>query len=368
MGLTMRHSLVATLVTLLCLPRSAPAQGDAQLLPPPAGSGLLRMEVDSGPREVTLVAGPFDLEAGGSGHIHHSHEMEYPVLRFDWPTDGWVRGFRLEVTDGDGNPLDRRLIHHLNVVNYGRRQLFYPAIERTLAIGQETEDIVMPATVGIPVSRGMPMGLIVAWHNESPEPVVDVMVRLTLLWMPTNQAPRPVDLLPVYADVVYPIGRSVTFDLPPGPVTFSADIRMPISGRVIGIGGHAHDFAREIRLEQVSPERATVVSLGTHLDSEGRLVKIEHRLPGLWTRGTPLRAGRTYRLAGTYDNPTGAVIPDGAMVHLAALFAPDRLADWPRLDLDDPETRKDLAFLASRGSERLAGGHKHAEGVAEHAH
>src|SRR5690606_19511375 len=172
------------------------------------------------------------------------------------------RGFRLEVTDGDGNPLDRRLIHHLNVVNYDRRQLFYPAVERTLAIGQETEDIILPATIVVPISRGTRMCLIVAWHNEKPEPVVDVMVRLALVWMPTNQMPRPVDVLPVYADVIYPIGRNANFDLPAGPSTFSADLRMPVSGRIIGAGGHAHDFGREIRFAQVAPKERTVLRLG----------------------------------------------------------------------------------------------------------
>jgi hypothetical protein len=361
----MRRFTVPVLADVLILPTRAPAQAPSGIQP---GAELLQVAVDSNRKEVTLVAGPFDIAGGGEGHAHHTHEMEYPVLRFDWPTDGWLRGFRLEVTDGDGNPLDRRLIHHLNVVNYGRRQLFYPAIERTLAIGQETEDIILPATIGVPVTRGMPMGLIVAWHNEKPEPVVDVMVKLSIVWMPTNQMPRPVNVLPVYADVIYPIGRNANFDLPAGATTFSADLRMPVSGRIIGAGGHAHDFGREITFAQVAPTERKVLRLAMTLDPEGRLLEIERKLPGLLGLGTRLHAGRTYRLSGAYDNPTGATIPDGAMVHLALMFAPDRLADWPRLDPDDPDTQKDLAFLAARGSARLAGGHEHAEDEGEHEH
>ncbi|HJS48071.1 MAG TPA: hypothetical protein VJ773_08825 [Gemmatimonadales bacterium] len=322
---------------------------------------LLRVAVDSGRKEVALVAGPFDIPGGGGEHAHHAHEMEYPVLRFEWPTDGWLRGFRLEVTDGDGRQLDRRLIHHLNVVNFGRRQLFYPAVERTLAIGQETEDIVLPATIGVPITRGTPMGLIVAWHNESPEPVVDVRVTLRIVWSPTNQMPRPVDVLPVYADVIYPIGRNANFDLPPGASTFSADLTMPLAGRIIGAGGHGHDYGRRITFVEVAPEEKTILDLGVTLDGEGRLLEIERKLPGLWGAGTRLAAGATYRLTGTYQNPTGATIPEGAMVHLAMMFAPERLADWPRLDPADPDTRKDLAFLAARGSARTAGEHEHQE-------
>jgi len=361
----MRRFAAQLLAAALALPANALAQAPSDA---PAGADLLKVAVDSGRKEVTLVAGPFDIAGGGGGHVHHTHEMEYPVLRFDWPTDGWLRGFRLEVTDGDGNPLDRRLIHHLNVVNFGRRQLFYPAVERTLAIGQETEDIILPATIGVPIARGTPMGLIVAWHNEKPEPVVDVMVKLSIVWMPTNQMPRPVDVLPVYADVIYPIGRNANFDLPAGPSTFSADLRMPVSGRIIGAGGHAHDYGRAITFAQVAPTERSVLRLGVKLDGEGRLLEIERKLPGLLGRGTRLRAGHTYRLSGSYENPTGEAITDGAMVHLALMFAPDRLAAWPRLDPADPDTQKDLAFLAARGSARLAGDHEHAEGEGEHQH
>ncbi len=344
------------LCSLLALPAGGAAQSTPATAPP---SDLLRVAVDSGRKEVVLIAGPFDIPGGGGEHAHHTHEMEYPVLGFDWPTDGWLRGFRLEVTDGDGNPLDRRLIHHLNVVNYGRRQLFYPAIERTLAVGQETEDIVLPATIGVPISAGTPMGLIVAWHNENPEPVVDVRVKLTIVWMPTNQMPRPVDVLPVYADVIYPIGRNANFDLPPGASTFSAELAMPVSGRIIGAGGHAHDYGRAITFSEVSPRERDVLRLAMSLDEAGRLLEIERKLPGLWGRGTRLTAGRTYRLAGSYENPTGKTIPAGAMVHLALMFAPDRLADWPRLDPANPDTQKDLAFLAARGSAREDGEHEH---------
>lgn len=359
---------VPALLAALTLAGAA-ATAAAQPSPAPApGADLLRVAVDSGRKAVTLIAGPFDIAGGGGEHAHHAHEMEYPVLRFDWPTDGWLRGFRLEVTDGDGRPLDRRLIHHLNVVNYGRRQLFYPAVERTLAIGQETEDIILPATIGVPITRGTPMGLIVAWHNEKPEPVVDVMVKLTLVWMPTNQMPRPVDVLPVYADVIYPIGRNANFDLPPGATTFSADLKMPVSGRIIGAGGHAHDYGRAITFAQVAPSEKQVLRLAMTLDDEGRLVEIDRKLPGLWGAGTRLVAGRTYRLSGSYDNPTGETIPDGAMVHLALMFAPDRLADWPALDPSDPDTEKDLAFLAARGSARGTGEHQHEEGAEEHEH
>lgn len=360
----------SVLVVLFALPTLAFAQAAPATTPAPTpGSDLLRVSVDSGKKEVLLLAGPFDIEGGGgSGHVHHEHEMEYPVIRFAWPTDGWLRGFRLEVTDGDGNPIDRRLIHHLNLVNFGRRQLFYPAVERTLAVGQETGDITLPATIGVPITAGTPMGLIVAWHNEKPEPVIDVMVRLTLIWSPTNQMPRPKDVIFVYADVLYPIGRNANFDLPAGPSSFTREFEMTVSGRVLGAGGHLHDYGREIRFERLGEggrgaggggqeDAETIIRLPAKSDATGRLAEIGRTLPGIWGQGIRLKAGERYRLIGTYLNPTGEAITEGAMVHLAMMFTPDRLSDWPALDLSNPDTQKDLAFLAARGSKR--GEHQH---------
>jgi hypothetical protein len=153
---------------------------------------------------------------------------------------------------------------------------------------------------------------------------------------------------------------------------------MPVSGRVLGAGGHLHDYGKELRFERLpagergagSGEREdpeTVIRLGAKSDSAGRLAEIGRTLPGIWGQGIRLKAGEHYRLIGTYFNPTGEAIREGAMVHLAMMFAPDRLADWPALDLSDPDTQKDLAFLAARGSKR-GEQHEHAEGEGEHQH
>ena len=41
-------------------------------------------------------------------------------------------------------------------------------------------------------------------------------LKLTMLWTPKNQNPRPVNSLPIYMDVNLTVGGSNTFDVPPG--------------------------------------------------------------------------------------------------------------------------------------------------------
>lgn len=347
--------LLASLV-LAPVPRPHPAVSEPEL----------KVTVDSARHTITFVAGPYSIDAGHAAtdgmqhHGMHVNATEYPLLYFKWPVAGWTRGFQLQLVDDKGVELNRRLLHHLNIVNFGRRQLFYPVPERLLAIGQETPDISLPKSVGIPVEANAPMALIMAWHNEKPEPVPVVYVKLVMDWSPTNMNPRPVSVMPVYMDVVDPIGKEVDFDLPAGNSTFTADHPLVTSGRIIGIGGHGHDYLSGLALQEVTGDRVRdVARLRTTRDSTGRLLGIEQKLPGIRGRGIPMRAGNTYRVTGSYENPTGQLLVKGAMIHIILLYAVDDMRTWPAADPDDAGWRKDLEWMEERGSARGEGGAEH---------
>ncbi|HEU4570845.1 MAG TPA: hypothetical protein VFS07_09770 [Gemmatimonadales bacterium] len=334
---------------------AGPAPAVPSLPHPRAHGGDVRVTIDSSAYTITLAAGPFAIPAGHPemGHAAmHEHTAEVPLLYFKWPMTAYLRGFRLELTDSAGRPLPRRLLHHLNLVNFGRRQLFYAVPERTLAVGQETPDIMLPKTVGIPVEAEWPMALVLAWHNETAEPIPAVNVTLVLSWSPTTLTPRPTPVLPVYMDVVDPVAKPVTFDLPPGRSRYEADFTLPTSGRIIGIGGHAHDYATGIALEELRPDgRPRIVTrLRTTLDSAGRLLGIEQKLPGIRSAGIPLTAGRRYRIVGTYDNPNPDTLRAGAMIHVVFLYAVTDPAKWPAVDPEDRDWQREVAWLDDRGS------------------
>jgi hypothetical protein len=49
-----------------------------------------------------------------------------------------------------------------------------------------------------------------------------------------------------------------------------------------------------------------------------------------------------YRLTAVYDNPTGAVIRDGAMGAFGGVFHPDDMAAWPAVDRSTAEYQRDV--------------------------
>jgi hypothetical protein len=325
----------------------------------------LTLTVDSARHEVILRAGPFTIAAMPEGRDHAGHGahdmagMATPFQTFDWPVTGWLRGFRITLTDARGLPLPRRLIHHVNLINLERRALLYPAMERTLAAGQETEDLSLPRTVGFPMKAGTSMGLMAAWANDTGAEIAGAYLTVTLLWTPANLSPRPLDALPLYLDVNYRgAGESVSYDLPAGSSSRSYEFRLPVGGRLLGVGGHLHDHALALTLEDLENGR-TVVRLRARADRSGRLQSVERRLYGTRGDGLALRAGRRYRLTALYDNRTGAVIPSGAMGIMIGLFVPDDLAQWPAVDLSDSRIVADLAAI--RATPASAGAHRHPE-------
>jgi hypothetical protein len=70
-----------------------------------------------------------------------------------------------------------------------------------------------------------------------------------------------------------------------------------------------------------------------------------------------MKAGHRYRVVGVYDNPTGQTLVKGAMAHMAGLFVPDDLSDWPKIDPANAEYQRDLTALQVRGHEAAPDGH-----------
>jgi hypothetical protein len=313
----------------------------ADTLPP------IEVTVDSNRKEVVILAGPFDLP-DMSGMTDHSESHDTPVLKFDWPIDGWFRGFEMSVVDPAGGKLPRRLLHHLIMINFDRRQLVYRAAERLWGAGIETGSVEVPKTVGIPLSRGTNLGMYIAWHNATGKDVSGARLRIVMKWMPRNQMPQPVNVLPFYADVNLRVGGANEFDVPPGPSDKAFEFTVPASGRLLALGGHMHDYGRELRLEDAESGKV-LTRVKAISDSAGRLVKIERKLFGVSGAGLKLRAGHRYRVVAHYDNPTADTLVKGAMASIIGLIAPDDMHRWPAVEPDDSLYKRDLRFLARRG-------------------
>jgi hypothetical protein len=321
--------------------------------PPRADTVALRVEIDSSRREVVVTVGPLRIAHMPKGMDHgQMHQMEgttSPLLRFVWPIEAWFRGFELEVTDAGGKLLDPRLVHHMNVMNFDRRQLLYPAVERMVAAGSETGTVIVPKSIGMPMQPGYRLGMYVAWNNTGDADIEDAYLRVRLKWSPKNLSPRPLDVLPLYMDVSFlEIGETDSYDLPPGHSTKSYDFTLPVGGRMLAVGGHMHDYGTFVQLEDATTGKV-IVRLVAKKDAEGRLLKMPTKYFGITGDGIRLREGRRYRVRADYDNPESGTIPDGAMGLMAAAFVPDDYSKWPVLDPHDPNILKDVAALEKIG-------------------
>ncbi len=342
-----------TLASAALCPNGA-ATSSARCPFPPVEPPPVTVTVDSSRHEVTLTTGPWTLPNMPPMDDHAMMEgaasRDSPVQHFEWPVDGWFRGFKYELVDAKGTVLDRRLMHHMIVVNFERRQLLYPAVERIAGAGAETEDASVPKTIGVPMSKGMDLGFYIMWHNESGKDLDGVYLRYTMLWTPTNQNPRPVTSLPIYMDVNLTVGGSNTFDVPPGRSEKAYEFTLPVGGRLLGVGGHLHDYGSLVKLIDVKSGKE-LTRVTAERDSAGKVLGVSRKLFGVSGDGLKLKANHRYRVVGVYDNPTGALRRLAAMAHMVGLFVPDDMSKWPAVDKADPTMRRDLASLQVPGYE-----------------
>lgn len=334
----MLSHLVSTLLAL------AASTGTAAV----ASDSTVHIRVDSARREVVISAGPVTVPAM-TLYAHHAKE-EY--LSVAWPVSGWVRGYRIDLVDSSGKQLPRELLHHVGMVNLARRQLAYPIAERLFASAQETKPVVLPASMGVPLTGNEEMVLYYALVNPGQTELSGVVVQVTILWTPANSR-GVTDVLPLVANAKDESAESISFDVKPGVSSTSAEFTIPVSGYVRALGGHLHDYGVELRLEDAESNKV-LARLGTNRTSEGLLRDVEQTTFRLKRRGLRLEANHRYRVVAVYDNPTCHTIQEGAMGLVVGAFIPDDLRGVQRVDTTDRVFQRDLEGLSGTSDEHAA--------------
>lgn len=347
--------MLAPLVLLVAVAQTyqmpvAPAAPGRHPTPAAATAPDVVVTVDSARGEVKLTVGPLHLDPVPAHQPGHEAAMiRTPMFRWEWPVDGWVRGFRLSLHDAHGQPLSRDLMHFI-LVNFSRQQLVHRGAERLMGAARETEDVDFPASlgIGVPMSRGMQLGLYAKRHYETPQPLDSVYIEVAFPWTPANAAPPLVDAVPFYVDAYLTVGALNEFDVPPGRSEQSRVFTVPAGGRLWGVAGHLHRYGTQLRLEDAVTGRA-LTTLAATQDADGRIVRLERRVFGLNSQ-TRLEANHLYRLIGAYLNPSDSTLREFAMAHMVGLFLPDDARQVPRLDPSDPIVQTDIASLAREGA------------------
>jgi hypothetical protein len=341
--------------SLLLSPGSVPSLG-ASSVPPATFQGCrgphapISTLIDSTRHAVVITLGPCVVPALGTMNMGRMSSMEMMVhspgnedvrAHFRWPADVWMRSFDLKLFDAQHHQLDQpTTMHHMELLDFDRRQIIYPMVERVFGMGEETSGARTPKSVGLPLDAGMDMGLYVMWNNHTDHPLDGVTFQLTIGYSPRNLVPRPTIVLPFKADVNVHPGAGDAFDLPPGGGSRSSTFTMEVSGRLIAIGGHLHDYGKELRLEDATSGKV-LVRVRAQRTPDGRVTGVSHGLYGIVGRGPHLLAGRQYRLVAVYKGSPADSIR-GAMGLMGGIFAPDDYRKWPRLDRNNPDYLIDL--------------------------
>ena len=308
---------------------------DAALQADASAPSAITLRAEQMGGDVVLDLGPMSLPA----HAGHHAVDQPPVLSVAMPSEGWVRGLKIELVDSAGRAVPHDVIHHVNLIVPGKRELFSPIMLRIGAAGQETGPLVLPRLLGYRMKKGDTIVVSAMMHNPTGTSYEGVHMRLHLPFVASGSLIGAFSIVPFYLDVMPPAG-SHSYDLPAGHSERYWEGKPAIAGRVLALGGHLHRYGVALRFEDRTEGKILWEARPT-TDSTGEVTSMP-TAKFLWRLGIKIHPDHVYRLTAIYENPTGAPIPDGGMGALGGVVVPGRGASWPTVVLDDPEYQKDV--------------------------
>jgi hypothetical protein len=267
------------------------------------------------------------------------HTSLTPIYRAVVPFDVSLYGFAVEVLDESGAPAPRDRLHHFIMTDPERRDLFAPLALPIFGASKESPSPVLPGyLIGVPLPGGN-LYLASAMLMNPERSARRYRVRLTLSYVRPGLLFPLLRAYPWTMDVMFPLGGAGgrhDFDLPAGRSRFSWEGSPIVPCTVLAIGGHAHDYATELQLVDVTAGD-TLWRQAPVRDAAGRVLRVPIATFYRWNRlGLHLDPGHRYRLTADYDNPLGRPIPFGGMASVVGLAVPDRGVPWPAVDRADP--------------------------------
>lgn len=357
-----RHAAAAGALLLSLLPAALQAQDatEEQTAPPDqilvadatpdpelptARSEYVEVRTLEEEREVEFVIGPVELTAGMA-------HLRLPIQMAEFPVDGWIQGFAVEMRNGAGEPIPMDLLHHVNFIDPDKRELFSPIARRVMAAGRETSTVRLPGIIGYPVSEGDRMLIAAMFANplEGDYPDARLVVRF-FYSAESDGFIQPRNIFPFYLDVMGPIGPK-DFAVPPGNTVKSWEGHPAVDGRILAISGHLHDYATRLALIDVT-ENETLWEVEPEGTADGHVTGVPTD-EFLWTLGKKIRADHTYRIEVEYENPLDTAAPDGGMGAIGGAVWVGKKVEWPEFDRTDERYLTDLENTLT-APERLHG-------------
>src|SRR5260370_4419221 len=101
------------------------------------------------------------------------------------------------------------------------------------------------------------------------------------------------------------------YDLPAGKSEKAGTVTVKYDGVLLGVGGHLHDYGKQIVLQDVS-RKETVATLDAQADAQGLLESVPVKM-FVQEGGYKFATGDVLKISAAYDNRTGQLLRDGAM-------------------------------------------------------
>ena len=233
--------------------------------------------------------------------------------------NAWLLAYSRRLVDADGNEVPRRVLHHTAFWNENRVDFLCPnKEEHVFGAGSEmTNWIQVPGYC----KKGDEIRVETVVHNPTGTSYENVFLEVRIPYQEADAPGPPArkSYYPAWIDAKS-CGDS-SYDLKPGKNIKEGVTALKYSGVLLGVGGHMHDYAKRIVLEDVS-RKETVAALDAKVDSQGQLLGIP-TVTFFDKGGYKLAAGDVVKTSASYDNPTGKMLRDGAMGIVVGYFVPD---------------------------------------------
>ncbi len=306
----------------VCWGGSAWAQHDHHSMAAMKTSSEARLEVqdDTAAQVLTVRVGPLNLSANSD----HMAVAQAPTVFLEIPFDGWITAYHPRVVDGAGQPAPSRLLHHVAFYNTARPDFLCPnKQEHIFGAGGEMNDWPALAGFGYRVHKGDRIRVSTMFHNPTATSYPQTWLEVKLDYHSAAKGEPLKSVYPAWFDVGE-CGNS-GYDLGPGKTLKMGKFKLGFSGLLLGVGGHMHDYGRQLDLFNVT-RGEDIAALKAQLDPSGKIqgmpiVRFTDR------GGYKLSKGDVLRVSSIYENTLGKPIPEGAMGIVVGYFLPEHDAE-----------------------------------------
>jgi len=264
---------------------------------------------DMATHTITLRIGPMNLPA----HTSHMKMPQPPDLVWEIPIDGWLLAYHPKLVDANGGAVPGAVLHHVAFWNENRADFLCPNKEEHIfGAGSEMTDWAEMPGYGYRVEKGNKIRIETMMYNPTATSYDKAYLEVSIPFAEANAGSVGKliqNVYPAWMDVKS-CGDS-SYDIPAGKSEKTGTVTVKYDGMLIGVGGHMHDYGKEIVLQDVS-RKETVATLDAKSDAQGHLESVPVKL-FLEEGGYKFAKGDVLKISAMYENPTGKLLRDGAM-------------------------------------------------------